>query len=304
MRRVAIKTVYLGWLFHGSQVQPGVPTVEGEILRALRRTGFAEGRDGCGFRAAGRTDRGVSALGNVFSFIVRGDADLFSLANALNAEMRGVFVRGVAGVGEGFDPRRASERWYRYFFPIHPRVAEGFDFSAVEKAARLFVGRHDFSCFSKGDERNPVREVFSVDTGRLCFDGGDVGMESFPRTFLVVDIRGESFLWQMVRRITGALVMVGRGDLDIGDIEALLQRPSRSSQRALPPPVPPEGLVLMDVKYGRRDRGADEVEFLDCDVRISQKKAWGLWVEGSFRFIPLMVVLAPIFSGDFSPPPW
>ncbi len=102
---------------------------------------------------------GVSALGNVIAF----DTEFKKgrLLHALNAVSDGVYFYGVAEVPESFSPRRASQRWYRYFLP-----SRNLDADRVAESARLFLGKHDFKCFCKVDERSTVKVVQSVDAFR------------------------------------------------------------------------------------------------------------------------------------------
>ncbi|MCK4718153.1 MAG: tRNA pseudouridine(38-40) synthase TruA, partial [Thermoplasmata archaeon] len=184
MTHYALKLAYPGKPFHGSQRQPEVRTVEGDVIHALQNIEAIEGPDQCDFRAAGRTDKGVSALGNVFTF--HSDMDPKKLFLALDAVLKDICVRGYAEVGPDFSPRKARERWYRYLLRD-----EGHDVSAIKQAASLFEGYHDFSRFAKVEEdKNPMRRVHSVTI-----------TPSPP--YHVIDVRGESFLWNMVRRIVG-----------------------------------------------------------------------------------------------------
>ena len=103
----------------------------------------------------------------------------------------------------------------------------------MQEAARLFEGYHDFSRFAKMEEgRDPMRRVHSV-----CVSE-NVG-------HIIVDVKGESFLWNMVRRMSRALNMVGEGECEPEDIKSALE----GGTEHVFPPLPPGGLVLMDVLY-------------------------------------------------------
>ncbi len=110
--RVALKIAYDGRPFFGSQRQPNVRTVEGECIAALRAAGIIRDPKTAFFRSASRTDRGVSAVGNVIAFdtTLRPEAAV----GAFNDRARGVWAWAVASVPDGFHPRHAEERWYRY----------------------------------------------------------------------------------------------------------------------------------------------------------------------------------------------
>lgn len=223
--RLALKLAYDGRRFVGSQRQPKARTVEGELLSALRRIGAIEDVRACNFQAASRTDRGVSALGNVVA-LSTGFAPA-SLLRALNAELEGIWTWQHAEAPDGFNPRHARSRWYRYYLP-----AAGLDLGLVRQAASLLVGDHDFSRFARLAGRRPLRRIDSVEIAH-----------SAP--FVLMDFRAPNFLWNMVRRLVWALEAVGRGRLQPEQLAAALQGgPLRSGV------APPEPLILMDVDIG------------------------------------------------------
>jgi tRNA pseudouridine38-40 synthase len=220
--RVAIKFAYDGTSFHGYQRQPDVPTVEDEIIRSLEKATIIGNVTESRFRSGSRTDRGVSALGNVLAFDT--DFDSSDLIPAHNAYAKDVWFHSIAEVQEDFDPRIARGRWYRY----HLRKRD--DISRLEEVAGVFVGEHDFASFTK-DKTNTTRRVDSIDVGQE----GD---------FTVIDVRGQGFLWQMVRRIVDAMERFERGNVELDLIRAALRGGDASLGVA-----PPEPLFLMDVEY-------------------------------------------------------
>jgi|Deesub1362A_J573_1020465.scaffolds.fasta_scaffold01950_7 tRNA pseudouridine38-40 synthase len=214
----AVKFGYIGWKFHGYQVQPGVRTVEGDIKSVLREHRAGEWTGGS------RTDAGVSARGNV----ARLDTDdPMRALRILNAHVEDAFFWAYAEVGADFNPRHAVMRWYRYFLPF-----SGHDMDAMRSAAAHFVGRHDFRGFCRPDGRDTIREIQSVELQRRG-------------AFIVLDIRGRSFLWQMVRRIVAFLNEVGLGRRDCEEAISLLQGEGEYTAAA-----PPERLILVDVDTG------------------------------------------------------
>lgn len=224
MRRVAVKTAYQGKDFHGSQIQPGKRTVEGDILSDLS---LIHKRDGEWFdlRMAGRTDRGVNALGNVAVFNTD-FKDNGELLNALNAVSHGVFYRSAADVDGGFNPRHAEERVYRYIMP-----SDGIDVRKAKECASMFVGEHDFSRFSRTDERSPVVNMRGIE---VC-EAGDC---------IAVEFRADHFLWNMIRRIVPAIAAVGKGDSSPADVQRALDGEDISFGLARP-----DALTLCDVVY-------------------------------------------------------
>ena len=211
--RAAIKLAYEGKDFLGFQRQPHVRTVEDEVIAALVEIEAIKDVKTSRFKSASRTDAGVTALGNVVAF----DTEFrkAKLLHALNAVSDGVYFYGVAEVPESFSPRRASQRWYRYFLP-----SRGLAIGKVEESAKMFLGKHDFKCFCKVDERNTVKVVQSV--------------EVFPLgNFLIIDIKAREFLRNMVRRIVAAMDAVGKGKASLEDIrKALAERGVNSGWRS------------------------------------------------------------------------
>ncbi|UCE81317.1 MAG: tRNA pseudouridine(38-40) synthase TruA [Methanobacteriota archaeon] len=224
-RRVAVKLAYDGSNYYGFQRQPGMPTVEGELITALEDIGNAKASVGFGIRSSSRTDRGVSALGNVVSF--RTDFRLRSLCSALNSALDTIWTYSAVEVDDDFNPRWAKQRWYRYFLPVDSQ-----DPSIMREVAERFVGTHDFSGFARLDGRNPVRTVDSIDI-----------TESDSLFF--IDFRAESFLWNMVRRIVWFIDAVASGTIDLDEYE--LDTGRRPGRVGL---APSEYLVLMDVDCG------------------------------------------------------
>lgn len=225
--RLAFQVAYRGSNFFGSQVQAGARTVEGEFIAACKRLNLFQDWHEAGFCMAGRTDRGVHALGQVCAF----STDLSDRAIiALNHQLpRDCWCRSYAFVDDDFHPRyQARSRTYRYY------IAEtGLDRWAMKRAAHLLEGTHDFSSFSRPEGRNPFRTVQSV---RVWGD----------HNLTVVSVCGESFLWHMVRGIVTALLAAGRGTATEDDVSCLLN----GNGIARVPAAPAEGLVLWDVDCG------------------------------------------------------
>jgi tRNA pseudouridine38-40 synthase len=224
--KLAFRVAYRGDNFTGSQMQPGCRTVEGEFIAACMRLGlFAHWRE-ARFSASGRTDRGVHATGQVFSFLT-GIPDRAVVA--LNYQLPpDCWCTGYFVAWPGFHPRYdAKFRTYRYFFR-----EQDLDVSRMETAAALFQGIHDFSGFARVDNKNPRRKVLAASIGK---DDGIVYLE----------ITAESFLWHMVRCIATTLRDVGMGTCDVADVTGRLEGNYSDGIH----PAPPEGLVLWDVAY-------------------------------------------------------
>lgn len=220
--RWAYKFAYVGSGFHGYHRQPGLRTVEGDILEVLMTEGIIDDPHTSRFQSASRTDKYVSALGNVAAF--NSSLDPRKTASILNAFLTDIWFYAYSQVPITFNPRAALERWYRYHFP-GASVPE-----SLEETAYLFLGKHDFRAFSKGGVPGTceVRDVRLRTTGE----------------WTIFDVRADRFLWNMVRRLCGCLEMVAEGALTRRDVEKALKGGS------LPPRLaPPEYLWLMDVSY-------------------------------------------------------
>jgi len=224
-RRVALKFAYDGGSFMGFQRQPEGVTVEGSLVHALAKVGAISSARECGYRSSSRTDRGVSALGNIISF--RTSFPLGSLCSAINSEMEDIWAYSAVAVADEFNPRGARQRWYRYHLP-----KSGQDPRLLRDIAERFVGVHDFSGYARKDDRNPLRSIDSITVG-------DAGM------FYAVDFRAESFLWNMVRRIVW---MMNEGSSGRMDLDCIGPKPRKKPVRV--GLSPSEYLVLMDIDCG------------------------------------------------------
>lgn len=210
MPRLKLTVEYDGTEYVGWQVQPNGRSIQAELSRALQTLLKEE----VSLAAAGRTDAGVHALGQVVSF--RTDkalplkAYVLGLASLLPED---IAVTSAEEVPDAFDPRRWSlGKRYRYLIyngptrsPLrrrtHWQIFQPLDVGAMREGAALLLGRHDFSAFRAADCAAPhaVREVTSVDVS------GAAGEE------IAITVDGTAFLKHMVRNIVGTLVQVGRG---------------------------------------------------------------------------------------------
>jgi len=234
-------THYLGW-----QVQPDGPTVQAELERALA----IALREPVRVRAAGRTDTGVHACGQVVAVPVsRPPDDPEKLLRSLNAlTPQDIAIRDLAVVDDAFDPRRhARSRLYEYRI-LTARTPSAFwhryawhhpvplDAGAMATAAAALVGEHDFAAFRAADA-DPVRStVRRVDVSELVRDG----------ELLVYRIEATAFLKHMVRNVVGTLGEIGRGERSAGAMAEILASRDR---RCAGPTAPPHGLVLVAVRY-------------------------------------------------------
>lgn len=224
-QRVAVKLAYDGSRFFGFQRQPRRRTVEGDLIDALVSLGAMDSARAGRFQSSSRTDRGVSALANVVSFDT-GFAPS-GLCSAINSVTEDAWAYAVSMVPHDFNPRWAKERWYRYHLP-----RAGQDVRLMRRLFRRFEGTHDFSRFSRKDDRDPVRTIASIRLGE-------------SEEFVTVDFRAESFLWNMVRRIVWMVDAGSRGEIPDDQVG-----PEADPQPRRVGLAPAEFLVLMDVDCG------------------------------------------------------
>lgn len=234
---------YDGAGFRGWAHQPGLRTVEGVLRDALARlVGHP-----VTLSVAGRTDAGVHALAQVVSVPVSSALPCGQIVRALGALLPDeVAARGVADAPAGFDARRdALSRRYEYRLlrgPDSPlrrgrvhAVRRRLDVPAMEAAAELLVGRHDFRAFT------PAR------TGHVFFHRTVTECRFEQRgDELVLMIEANAFMRAMVRTVMGTLLDVGTGRRNPESVGELLTGAPRS---AAGPTAPPHGLCLVAVRY-------------------------------------------------------
>ena len=247
MRRIRISLTYDGTNYHGWQVQPDLPTIQGVLQTVLEQIEEAPVHiDG-----SGRTDAGVHALAQVAAFNLANPIPCDNLRKAMNRLLpRDIRVLSVEDAAADFHARYdAVAKTYEYrilraetcppfdrlYVYHHPYP---LDEACMIALARLFEGENDFSAFAASDERDElnlskVRRVWSSTLERQ----GDR---------LIYRIRGSGFLKHMVRNLVGVLLEIGKGNIDRAALEARL-KPACSI--AAGPTAPARGLFLVSVEY-------------------------------------------------------
>ncbi len=257
-RSVRFDLGYDGRMFHGSQRQPRVRTVQSELERVLAHVTGHDVR----LAFAGRTDRGVHAVGQVASGTVTWRDDLERLRHALDSLTDDdLAVYRVQQVNEEFHARfSAIRREYRYRVfvsnqaPVLLRglvwpIRSAIDIEQVNAASERLIGHIDFRSFAGaghgvGESETETRRNLDVAQWRLMPDCLE------PRGRLYeFQVRANAFLPHMVRNLVGALIEVGTGRKPADWIDALLAERDR---RRAPPPAPPDGLTLWSVEYDDR----------------------------------------------------
>lgn len=247
-RFIALTLAYDGTHFCGSQRQVNGPSVQGELEQALE----VVLKTPTTVSLAGRTDAGVHATGQVARFVTSNAMPAEKFVPALNRILqKSVRVLESRQVDESFHPRfSAKSRIYQYRIENAPmsspllrtivgHIAKPLNAQAMRKATSAFLGTQDFAAWqSAGSPNGPtIREVMHLEVREAT---------AFGTTLLEIEIEANAFLYQMVRNIVGALIKVGQGDLTAEEIRHLTAGRDRTK---CPPPAPPQGLCLVEVRY-------------------------------------------------------
>jgi len=245
MPRYRLDLEYDGGPYHGFQAQAALATVQGSVERAVKAF--------CGetlrVHAAGRTDTGVHALGQVIHIDLERDWRPEVVRDALNAHLAPEPIAVIAAslAPEGFHARFAA-KGRRYLYRIVNRIAppgldkgrvwhvkKPLDVAAMGLAARALVGHHDFTTFRDAgcQAKSPIK---TLDVAEVSRDGDEVRLAFAAR----------SFLHRQVRSMTGSLAEVGAGRWTPDDLAAALEARDRA---ACGPVAPAEGLYLAGVDY-------------------------------------------------------
>ena len=237
---------YEGTRYRGWQIQHNAKTVQGELMAAARELFASRVEIG----GSGRTDAGVHALEQIAHLKatdLKENVTPRQIQHGFNDLLpHDIHIKKVTNAPDNFDARRdAVSRYYIYQIATR-RTAFGKNFvwwikdhldpRAMETAAKLLVGRHDFVSFCEKEEGRKQSTVVVVEHASVFTDGD----------LICFRIGASHYLWKMVRRITGMLAEVGRGNLDYGGFERLLKFPSNAPAKFT---APPSGLFLVKVLY-------------------------------------------------------
>lgn len=233
-------TDYSGW-----QMQKGVITIQSEIERVLSRIFNVERVKVIG---ASRTDAGVHALGQTFNFKTTKEILPEKLILGMNSLLpNDIYINRLEYTNRSFHSRFfAKGKYYTYNFiypnnPLKSRYAyimsKKPDYDKVVEAAKLFVGEKDFKAFrNMGSKKEKENTVCNISEFRV--ELRDDGMK--------FHIKGNRFLYNMIRIISGTLLSIGLGKLDICDIEKAFETNERKFAGKT---ISPQGLVLEKVYY-------------------------------------------------------
>ena len=247
MRRIKIEVAYDGTDYHGWQVQPGLPTIQGTLEQVISEI---EGKP-VQVAGSGRTDAGVHALGQVAAFTIENPIPAGNLLRAANRLLPyDIRIVRVDEVDAEFHPRfgaKAKTYEYRIFrgeicAPFERRYVYHhpypLDIEEMTRLAPLLEGEHDFTGFAATDDRDELggSKVRTIFCSRLALENDR----------LIYRVRGSGFLKHMVRNVVGVLLEVGKGNVDE---RGLLERLSPDARILPGPTAPSRGLFLISVEY-------------------------------------------------------
>jgi tRNA pseudouridine38-40 synthase len=278
-RTLKLTLAYDGSAFHGWQVQPGKPTIQGTLAAAI------EGLTGEKLlpQGSGRTDAGVHALAQVATFHTASSIPAANFRVVLNDRLpAAIRVLAVEEAPADFHARHSAlAKCYHYRIwrgevvpPFLARYVTHHPYplneTAMQQAAALVAGQHDFTSFAAVDPDRALRlggpylPVVGKCGDSTCGAGGPYlpssgkcGATTNLRTIhesrferhadeLLYIVRGNGFLHHMVRNLVGTFLLAGKGSIAPSEVLAILQARDR---RAAGPTAPPEGLYLVEVEY-------------------------------------------------------
>ncbi|MBC7333642.1 MAG: tRNA pseudouridine(38-40) synthase TruA [Actinobacteria bacterium] len=236
---------YDGTCYFGFQIQPGVKTIEGELVKAISTLL----RENVEISYAGRTDAGVHATHQVINFKVDKDLNLYEFKWRLNSILpEDIVVKEISRVDSVFDARK-SAKWREYSYLVvngnyqsvflkrySILVVKDLDLRLMRKAAKMLVGEKDFKsfCSSESKDGNTVRKIRSFTVDKL------------KDNLLVFKVVANSFLQHMVRIMVGTILEIGIGKRDLTSLKTALNGKDRKLAGKT---APAKGLFLTNVVY-------------------------------------------------------
>ncbi|WP_432667276.1 tRNA pseudouridine(38-40) synthase TruA [Wukongibacter baidiensis] len=244
MKNIKLTIAYDGTNYSGWQRQSNARTVQGEIEKKLRAITKQEIQ----IHGSGRTDAGVHALGQIASFT----ADLsipinkfaFVLNNALPSD---IVIKEVEEMDMDFHARY-SAKGKKYIYKIYNEVirnplyanysyfvSKDVNINRIIEASKYFIGEHDFKGFmsSGSNVKNTIRTIYNIDVYQ-------------KNEFVILEYKGNGFLYNMVRIITGSLLDVSSGKVKMENLDYIIKSKDRKNARHK---APAQGLYLAEVYY-------------------------------------------------------
>ena len=229
---------YHGNLFHGSQIQPNIRTVQGALVEALKEIGWWS--EGC-LRLSSRTDSGVSVRMNLASIdlpeAVTHSVDGAVVIRALNDRLPEDLVAWSAKKVPSTTPTRpVISRKYYYRCEVIKSWPDDVDINLLKKACQIFVGTHDFTNLCRLEEdKDPKRTVISCEPW-LDIKNRPIG----------ISVTAKSFLWNQVRRMASAITGVVSGAHDLDFLVSALEDPDNPIDMGM---GSPKGLILWEINH-------------------------------------------------------
>ncbi|WKC79442.1 tRNA pseudouridine(38-40) synthase TruA [Borreliella tanukii] len=245
MKKILAEIAYDGSMYHGFQIQPKKPTVQGEIEKALMKINKKKIK----IHSSGRTDKGVHAKRQIITFDININIPINNLKKALNAILlkTSIKILKLKYVKNSFHPRfNAKKRKYSYcilnsdnYYPWEGYQAhyvnKKLNISNLNKMAKILIGNHDFTTFSciKDKSKSKFRHIHFA---------------KFKKRgkYIIFEIIGSSFLWKMVRSIIGTMLDIEIKNESISIFEAILKSKNRNLARTT---APANALFLDKVYY-------------------------------------------------------
>ncbi len=244
MKNYKLKIEYNGTHYSGWQIQPNVPTIQGEITKALKQITGNE----LNLIGSGRTDTGVHALGQVANFQIEAKLNIRKVKHSLNALLpKSIAVSKMDEVENNFHSRfDAKLRKYLYLFtncksPFYSEYSYHYspifdlEIEKLNEISNNLLGEYDFTSFSKKntDTENMVCNISLAKWRRV-------------KNNLIFRIDGNRFLHGMVRTIVGTILEIAEKNKSTNEINEIIKLKNREIAGRS---VPAKGLFLMDVKY-------------------------------------------------------
>jgi tRNA pseudouridine38-40 synthase len=269
--RLAFRIGYLGDSFHGSQIQPDVTTVQGELIRVFRSLKWLKTEEqNHNLVLSSRTDAGVHVRMN--GGVVRLDRTLWNaltprkMIRALDDRLpKEIAFLDVREVDEEWNPRMANHRTYRYRL-------EGIEFwkypgQVFSQWLKIFEGTYNATNFARLEEgKNPIRTILSCSPWIV------------HNRYVGFEIRGEAFLWNQVRRIAMIMHRLSIGELTIEEVTKAKEHPEIEADFGV---APPDWLVLWGVDWDEMPLpdSSESIEPFSCPptgpaVERTMRKRW------------------------------
>ncbi len=244
MRNIKLIIEYDGTNYYGWQKQPNYTSVQGEIEKAIEIIT----REKIKLNGAGRTDKGVHAKGQVASFCTNSSIPSDKFKFALNSVLpRDIAIKESSDMKQEFHARyNAIGKQYKYVvynnrirsalyknYSYH--IPYELDINKIIKAKSYFLGTHDFTSFSSTQTtvKNKIRTIHNIDINKI-------------NDIIEMNVRGNGFLYNMVRIIVGTLIEVGSNRINIDELKGIMELKNRCNAGHT---APPQGLYLEKVFY-------------------------------------------------------